>query len=74
MVIVVKTVNKCPFCGCALELVEFPSHIWFGCIRCMRYVKREKRQIMRKFVDYRKRKFKWRQMMSELYYIYRRYS
>jgi hypothetical protein len=74
MVIVVETVNKCPFCGGALELVEDYYFVWFGCRRCMRYVKRDKRQIVRRFVDYRKRKFDWRQMMRELYYIYRRYS
>jgi len=71
MVNVVKTVNTCPFCGDALELVEDDKFIWFGCRQCMRYVKREKRQIVRRFVDYRRRKFNWSGMMAELYQLYK---
>jgi tRNA(Ile2) C34 agmatinyltransferase TiaS len=67
---VVETVNTCPLCGGALELVEDGSSIWFGCRRCMRYVKREKRIIMKRFVDYRTRKFDWIGIMAELYQLY----
>jgi sarcosine oxidase delta subunit len=67
---VVETVNACPFCGSVLELVEDASFVWFGCRRCMRYVKREKRQIVKRFVDYKKRRFNWRGMMAELYQLY----
>jgi hypothetical protein len=36
----------------------------------MRYVKREKREIVRRFVDYRGRRFNWSGMMAELYRLY----
>ncbi len=68
--IVVETISKCPFCGSALELVEDAFYIWFGCKWCMRYVRREKRVIVRRFVDYRKRRFNWRGIMAELYQLY----
>ena len=61
---------KCPLCGGALELVEDATFVWFGCRRCMRYVKREKRQIVRRYVDYRKKRFNWIGMMAELYHLY----
>jgi hypothetical protein len=67
--IVVKTASVCPFCGGVLELVEDDAFIWFGCSRCMRYVKREKR-IVKKFVDYRERRFDWIGIMAELYQLY----
>jgi len=66
----VETVNLCPFCGGVLELVEDEHFVWFGCRRCMRYVKRSKREVVRRFVDYRERKFDWSGMMSELYRLY----
>jgi RNA polymerase subunit RPABC4/transcription elongation factor Spt4 len=72
MDLVVETVNTCPFCGDALELVEGASHVWFGCRRCMRYVKREKREMVRRFVNYREKKFNWSGMISELYQLYTR--
>jgi transcription initiation factor IIE alpha subunit len=62
--------STCPFCGGALELVENDNYVWFGCRRCMRYVKREKRQIVRRFVDYREKRFDWVAMMTELYRLY----
>jgi phage FluMu protein Com len=61
---------RCPFCGGALELVEGASHVWFGCMRCMRYVKREKREMVKRFVNYREKKFNWSGMMAELYRLY----
>ena len=66
----VTLVLKCPFCGGVLELVEDASHVWFGCMRCMRYVKREKRQIVRRYVDYRGRRFNWSGIITELYRLY----
>ena len=66
----VTLVLKCPFCGGALELVENDNYVWFGCRRCMRYVKREKRQIVRRFVGYREKRFDWVGMMAELYRLY----
>ena len=36
----------------------------------MRYVKRVKREIVRRFVDYRGRRFNWSGMMAELYRLY----
>ncbi|WP_053240470.1 hypothetical protein [Pyrobaculum islandicum] len=66
----VDTVNTCPRCGGVLELVEDDRFIWFGCRRCMRYVKREKREVTKRYVDYVKRKFDWRGMMNELYELY----
>ncbi len=68
--ITVETVCTCPFCGGALELVEDAYYVWFGCKRCMRYVRREKKQIVRRFVDYRERRFDWVGMMAELYQLY----
>jgi endogenous inhibitor of DNA gyrase (YacG/DUF329 family) len=65
--------TPCPFCGGALELVEDKRYIWFGCRRCMRYVRREKRQIVRRFVNYRNKTFDWVGIMAELYHIYRRH-
>jgi len=66
----VETVNTCLLCGGALELVEDESSIWFGCRRCMRYVKREKRAIIKRFVDYRTRRFDWIGIMAELHQLY----
>jgi len=68
--IVVETSNVCPFCNDVLELVEDERHVWFGCRRCMRYVKREKREVVRRFVDYRERRFDWIGMVAELYQLY----
>jgi len=68
--IVVETVNACPFCGSALELVENNRYVWFGCRRCMRYVRREKKTVMRRFVDYRERRFDWVGVMAELYQLF----
>jgi hypothetical protein len=70
MDLVVETVDTCPFCGGVLELVEDATFVWFGCRRCMRYVKREKREIVRRFVNYRERRFNWSGMITELYQIY----
>jgi RNA polymerase subunit RPABC4/transcription elongation factor Spt4 len=72
MDLVVETVDTCPFCGGALELMEDATFVWFGCRRCMRYVKREKREIVRRFVNYRERRFNWSDMITELYQIYTR--
>ncbi len=68
--VTVETVNVCPFCGGVLELVEDESSVWFGCRRCMRYVKRDKRAVVRRHVDYRERRFSWVGMMAELYELY----
>ncbi len=68
--IVVETANVCHFCGGVLELVEDESSVWFGCRRCMRYVKREKRMLVKKFVDYREKRFDWIGIMAELYQLY----
>jgi uncharacterized protein YlxP (DUF503 family) len=38
----------------------------------MRYVKREKREIVRRFVNYRERRFNWSGMITELYQLYTR--
>jgi hypothetical protein len=65
-----ETVNICPFCGSVLELMEDATFVWFGCRRCMRYVKREKRQIVKRFVDYKERRFDWIGIMAELYQLY----
>jgi RNA polymerase subunit RPABC4/transcription elongation factor Spt4 len=70
MDLVVETVDTCPFCGGVLELMEDATFVWFGCRRCMRYVKREKREIVRRFVNYRERRFNWSGMITELYQIY----
>jgi len=61
---------RCPFCGGALELAENDNYVWFGCRGCMRYVKREKRALIRRFVDYRGKRFNWIGMMAELYHLY----
>jgi transcription initiation factor IIE alpha subunit len=66
----VTLVFRCHFCGGALELVENDNYVWFGCKRCMRYVKREKREMVRRFADYRKKKFNWSGMIAELYRLY----
>jgi len=66
----VTLVLKCPLCGGDLELVENDNYVWFGCRRCMRYVKRGKRELVRRFVDYRVRRFNWVGMMAELYRLY----
>jgi len=61
---------NCPFCGGALELAENDNYVWFGCRRCMRYVKREKREVVKRHVDYREKRFNWVGMMAELYRLY----
>jgi tRNA(Ile2) C34 agmatinyltransferase TiaS len=68
--VTVETVNVCPFCGGVLELVEDESTVWFGCRRCMRYVKRDKREVVKRHVDYREKRFNWSGMMAELYQLY----
>jgi hypothetical protein len=68
--IAVETVNVCPFCGGVLELVEDDRYVWFGCRRCVRYVKREKRMLVKRFVDYRERRFDWIGIMAELHQLY----
>jgi len=72
MVMVVETASDCPFCGGVLELVEDELYVWFGCRRCMRYVKRDKREVVKRHVDYREKRFNWSGMMAELYWIYSR--
>jgi hypothetical protein len=67
---VVEVASRCPFCSGALEIVEDKSYIWFGCRRCMRYVRREKRELTRRYVDYTSRRFDWRGLVSELYAVY----
>jgi hypothetical protein len=67
---VVTLIYQCPFCGGALELAETDNYVWFGCKRCMRYVKREKRQVVRRYVNYRERRFDWIGIMAELYHLY----
>ncbi|ACB39644.1 hypothetical protein [Pyrobaculum neutrophilum] len=66
----VETASVCPSCGGPLELVEDGVFLWFGCRRCMRYVKRGKRDFVKRFVDYRSRSFNWSGMMAELYRLY----
>ncbi len=66
----VETTTICPFCGSVLELVEDERYVWFGCRRCMRYVKREKREVVKRHVDYRERRFNWVGIMAELYQLY----
>jgi len=68
--IAVETVNICPFCGGVLELVEDDRYVWFGCKRCMRYVRRDKRMLVKRFVDYRERRFDWVGVMAELYQLF----
>ena len=69
----IETTTTCPFCGGALELMEDAAFVWFGCRRCMRYVRRDKREVVKRFVDYRERRFDWVGIMAELYHIYRRH-
>jgi hypothetical protein len=38
----------------------------------MRYVKREKRTLLKRYVDYREKRFNWVGMMAELYQLYSR--
>jgi hypothetical protein len=36
----------------------------------MRYVRRDKREVVRRYVDYREKRFNWSGMMAELYQLY----
>ena len=72
MDMVVVSANVCPFCGGALELVEDTTFVWFGCRRCMRYVKRDKKEVVKRHVDYREKRFNWVGMMAELYQLYKK--
>lgn len=67
---VVEVANRCPFCGGTLEIVEDKSYVWFGCRRCLRYVKREKRELAKRYVNYSAKLFNWRGLMEELYALY----
>ncbi len=62
---------RCHICGAALEFIEDGEYVWLGCRRCMRYVKKEKRSLVRRYFDYRARRIDWRTMIHELYEIYR---
>lgn len=66
----VKTAIACPSCGDALELVEDERHVWLGCRRCVRYVRRDKREAVKRHLDYRERRFNWVGLMAELYWLY----
>jgi RNA polymerase subunit RPABC4/transcription elongation factor Spt4 len=68
--ITVETKSICPFCSGALEFVEDEHHVWFGCRRCLRYVKREKRTIIKRYVDYKEKRFNWIGIIAELYSLY----
>lgn len=61
---------RCPFCGGFMEIVEDDRYLWFGCRSCMRYVKREKRDLVRRYVNYGARIFDWRGLMAELSRLY----
>lgn len=63
---------SCPYCGETLEIVEDRSYVWFGCSRCLRYVRREKRELARRYVNYPARFFNWRGLIEELYTLYAR--
>ncbi|MEM1518634.1 MAG: hypothetical protein QXK71_06275 [Pyrobaculum sp.] len=52
-------------------IVEDESYVWLGCKRCLRYVKRDKRELTRRYVNYKRRFFNWRGLMEELYALYR---
>jgi len=52
--------------------VEDESFVWFGCRRCMRYVRRDKREFVKRYVDYRGKRFDWVGMMAELYRLYKK--
>ncbi|MEM1598568.1 MAG: hypothetical protein QXP31_11780 [Pyrobaculum sp.] len=60
----------CRHCGGRLELVEDENFVWLGCKSCMRYVKRGKKELVRRFVDYKNRRFLWASMVAELYGLY----
>lgn len=66
-VLVLYTKFQCPKCGGSLELLEDETYVWLGCKHCMKYVKRNKRDLVRQYVNYRDRTFRWADMMSELY-------
>lgn len=62
----------CPFCGGFMEIVEDERYLWFGCRSCMRYVRREKRELVRLYIARRGRGgvFYWREMIDDLYRLY----
>ncbi|MGK0550325.1 MAG: hypothetical protein ABWU84_12020 [Pyrobaculum sp.] len=68
---VITTLLRCPSCGGALEILEDEYYVWFGCRRCLRYVRRGKRELVRRYVDYSARFFNWRGLVEELYALYR---
>ncbi|MEM0369790.1 MAG: hypothetical protein QXE80_03730 [Pyrobaculum sp.] len=68
---VTYTTYRCPFCGAALAFIEDGEYVWLGCRRCLRYVKRKKSEIVRRYVNYSVRLFNWRGLMEELYALYR---
>ena len=68
---VTYTTYRCPFCRGALVIVEDESYVWLGCKRCLRYVKRDKRELTRRYVNYKRRFFNWRGLVEELYALYR---
>ncbi|MEZ0319033.1 MAG: hypothetical protein ABWK05_03435 [Pyrobaculum sp.] len=70
MVFVVEVEYTCRYCGGRLELVEDENFVWLGCKSCMRYVKRGKKELVKRFVDYKNRRFLWTSMVTELYGLY----
>ena len=52
-----------------MEIIEDERYLWFGCRSCMRYVRREKRELARLYIR-RGRIFYWREMMGDLYRLY----
>lgn len=68
----VEVASRCPFCSGAMEILEDEKYVWLGCRRCLRYVKRDKRELTRRYVNYKRRFFNWRRLMAELYAAYRR--
>jgi hypothetical protein len=61
---------KCPFCGRALELVEDGERVWFGCAGCLRYVVASKCELVRRYINRKRRVFNWRGIVLELYSLY----
>ena len=54
-----------------MEILEDEYYVWFGCRRWLRYVRRGKRELVRRYVDYSARFFNWRGLVEELYALYR---
>lgn len=68
--VVFKTTYRCPRCGSKLTFIEDQDNVWLGCDRCAQYIKLGKNEA-RRYWNYASRRILWRDLLQDLYRVYR---